>query len=381
MILKHLELFAGIGGFRKALDLLGNDFNLGVKCVGFSEKDPYAVRTYKSNFNTEGETEIGDIVNFTKYEDNIKALPDFDLLTGGFPCQSFSMMGKQLGFDDDRGNLFFNILDILRIKQPRYVLLENVKNLKTHDNSHTFNEIIKKLRDLGYHISADIFNSNNFALAQKRNRVFIFASKDAMPFGFDFSEPYIKSVFKPLNGETSIIRHKNVLDVLSKNVPSKYYLSEKIKPTILADGSKNFISKSEINPLIARPLTATMVKMHRACQDNYYSDNFLNAENPISFSKQFFTKEELRHQKIRKITPEEAFALQGFDNVFYQNAVNAGLSDHQLYKQAGNAVSVNTVYAILYYLFIHKQLLDSSNYAANKQKTLVTSRYGLTLSF
>jgi DNA (cytosine-5)-methyltransferase 1 len=172
-----------------------------------------------------------------------------------------------------------------------------------------------------------------------------------------------------------------VLDVLSKNVPSKYYLSEKIKPTILADGSKNFISKSEINPLIARPLTATMVKMHRACQDNYYSDNFLNAENPISFSKQFFTKEELRHQKIRKITPEEAFALQGFDNVFYQNAVNAGLSDHQLYKQAGNAVSVNTVYAILYYLFIHKQLLDSSNYAANKQKTLVTSRYGLTLSF
>ena len=213
---------------------------------------------------------------------------------------------------------------------------------------------------MGYkreNIFYDVFNSNDFGLAQTRNRVFIFASRDPIPLGFNFSKTYIKTTFKPLNGETSILRQKTVLDVLSKEVPSKYYLSDRIKPTILSNGSKNFQSKSEINQLIARPLTATMVKMHRACQDNYYSDEFLLSDNPIKFEKEIFSKKELESHKIRKLTPEEAFALQGFGRDFYLNAINAGVSNHQMYKQAGNAVSVNTVYAILHYLIIQNEIL------------------------
>lgn len=149
---------------------------------------------------------------------------------------------------------------------------------------------------------------------------------------------------------------ESVLDILEKQVDSKYYLSDTLKPTILADGSKNFKSKSEINKLIARPLTATMVKMHRACQDNYFSDEFINSPNPIQYLKQTFSKDELAKHHIRKLTPNEAFALQGFPRDFIHNARQAGVSNHQLYKQAGNAVSVNTVYAILHYLFITQNL-------------------------
>jgi len=144
--------------------------------------------------------------------------------------------------------------------------------------------------------------------------------------------------------------------VLARQVKPKYYLSERIKPTLLSDGSKNFISKSEINQIIARPLTATMHKMHRACQDNYYSDGFIQAENPIAYLDIKFSKEELALQPIRKLTPQEAFALQGFPESFVSNAQSKGVCDGALYKQAGNAVSVNVIYAIIYYLFIHNKL-------------------------
>ena len=116
------------------------------------------------------------------------------------------------------------------------------------------------------------------------------------------------------------------------------------------------MSKSEINQIIARPLTATMHKMHRACQDNYYSDGFIQSNDPMQYLNLTFTKEELAKQPIRKLTPHEAFALQGFDSNFVDNAQKAKVCDGALYKQAGNAVSVNVIYAVLYYLFIHLKL-------------------------
>jgi DNA (cytosine-5)-methyltransferase 1 len=358
-MLNHLELFAGIGGFRQAIELLGKDFSIKNNCVGFSEIDPYATKTYKANFNTENEVEIGDIVKFTSDKKNIEALKDFNILTGGFPCQSFSMMGQKKGFEDKRGDVFYRITDILNIKKPPFVLLENVKNLKTHDNGNTFKEIIRALKECGYpYVYFDIFNTSNFNLAQTRNRVFIFASRIELPFPFHFSQTAVINSFSPLNGQCSILRQKNVLDILDKEVETKYYLSERLKPTILSNGSKTFISNSEINQLIARPLTATMVKMHRACQDNYYSDEFLMSENPLNYKTNSFTKQELATHNIRKLTPKEAFNLQGFNEVFYQNAQNAGISNHQLYKQAGNAVSVNTVYAILHYLIVKNKILE-----------------------
>ena len=355
--MKHLELFAGIGGFRHALNLLGKDCGFPVECVGFSEIDTYASKTYQANYDTAGEIVMGDIVQFTSDETNIRALPDFDILTGGFPCQSFSMMGKQYGFKDVRGNVFFQIMDILRVKHPRFILLENVKNLKLHDRGNTFKVILASIKEAGYpYIYCDVFNTNNFGLAQTRNRVYIFASSVELPDNFRFDERSIKASFDKMSGETSLMMQESVLDILEKQVDSKYYLSDTLKPTILADGSKNFRSRSEINKLIARPLTATMVKMHRACQDNYFSEEFINSPDPVRYLDQTFSKEELARHHIRKLTPSEAFALQCFPRDFIHKAQQAGVSNHQLYKQAGNAVSVNTVYAILHYLFITQNL-------------------------
>ena len=359
--MKHIELFAGIGGFRKAMENLEQDFPITFECQGFSEIDSNAIKTYKANYNTENEVEMGDIVDFNSDMSRYDSL-EFELLTGGFPCQAFSMMGKQKGFEDNRGTMFFQIEKILKKKRPVFVVLENVKNLMTHDKGATFKEIKKRLESLGYDVYYDIFNTMDYKLAQKRSRLIIFATTKKMSESFNFSSTNVNRVFlENIGNFTSLLKQKNVLDVLSKKVEAKYYLSEKIKPTLLADGSRNFVSKSEINQIIARPLTATMHKMHRACQDNYYSDGFIYATDPIKYLEQTFSKKELATQPIRKLTPHEAFALQGFDHIFVDNAQRAKVCDGALYKQAGNAVSVNVIYAVLYYLFIDQNLKSNEN--------------------
>lgn len=351
--MRHIELFAGIGGFRQAMVGIQNDFGVPFDCLAFSEIDANASKTYKANFSTFKEIEMGDIVAFNEEMSQYDTL-DFELLTGGFPCQSFSMMGKKLGFNDHRGTMFFEIEKILERKRPRFVLLENVKNLATHDKGRTLKEIIGRLESLGYSVSYDIFNTADFKLAQKRNRCIIFATTENLPEDFQFNAASIKKLFDDNCRQfKSLSFQDSVLDVLATTVPQKYYLSERIKPTLLADGSKNFVSKSEINQIIARPLTATMHKMHRACQDNYYSDGFIHASDPIAYLETQYSKDELAKQAIRKLTPEEAFALQGFPTSFVTNARQHKVSDGALYKQAGNAVSVNVIYAVLYYIFVH----------------------------
>lgn len=351
--MRHLELFAGIGGFRRAMDLLTQDNIMDFSCVGYSEIDAKATTTYCANYHPDinNEVAMGDIVAFTSEITNIEGLPHFDLLTGGFPCQTFSMMGKQEGFNEDRGQMFFRIIDILQVRMPRYVLLENVKNLKSHDKGRTFARIQEELERLGYKAFSGIFNTAKFHLPQTRNRVIIFATTEPLPNDFEqqFTCENIAACYDQVLEGLSTLHYQTVNDILSVEVPQKYFLSERIKPTLLADGSANFKSKSDINMSIARPLTATMHKMHRACQDNYYSQDFIESHgmvNPVTT----MTKEELAELPIRKLTPEEAFMLQGFPAGFATSGRNAGVADGSLYKQAGNAVSVNTIYAILYYL-------------------------------
>lgn len=356
----HLELFAGIGGFRRAMDLLAQDDIMPFRTIGYSEIDAKALITYRRNYHPEinGEFFLGDINDFVADVNNIQNLPDFEILTAGFPCQSFSMMGNQLGFEDeDRGQLFFRITDILRVKRPRNVLLENVKNLYTHDKGRTFERIIYELNLLGYNVISNIFDTQDYHLPQKRRRVLIFATTNPLPNNAqnDFTPQNVKLLFDLHYENLSVSHYETVANILSREVNSKYFLSEKLKPTILADGSANFKSKSDINQIIARPLTASMHKMHRACQDNYYSQDFIESNgeiNPVATS----TKEELAKLPIRKLTPEEAFMLQGFPNQFAIVARNAGVSDGALYKQAGNAVSVNTIYAVLFYLITNQIL-------------------------
>lgn len=351
--MNHVELFAGVGGFRKAMDLITQDLGFLIQTVAYSEIDKNAITTYNANYNTINEVAIGDIVRFVKNTKAMKALPRYELLSGGFPCQTFSMMGSQEGFEEERGQMFFRIMDMINARHPRYVLLENVKNLMKHDGGNTIAVIKRELENAGYIVKMDVFNSNDFGLPQKRNRTIIFARRRYLG-KFEFSSDKVRDTFAGIERERcSLNFYDSTLDILDRNVDVKYYLSEKIKPTILSDGSAGFKSKSEIDQLIARPLTATMNKMHRACQDNYYSNLFIQS-NGIERPSDRMTKAQLAEIPIRKLTPKEAFMLQGFPNDFAEHARVAKVSDGAMYKQAGNAVSVNTIYAVLYYLITNR---------------------------
>ena len=327
--------------------LLTQDGGPQFNCVGYSEIDAAASRTYRANFDVANEIEIGDIASFVEDEERMDALRPFNLLTGGFPCQSFSMMGAQRGFEDTRGTLFFSMARLIEHRRPTYLLLENVKNLKTHDGGNTYRVIEQTLRDMGYEVQSDIFNTANYGLAQTRNRIYIFATRHRIPRGFQFTEECVRAHFNRIPN-TSLLHQISTTDILQIDVPEKYYLSDKLKRTILANGSGGFVARSEIDLDVARPLCATMAKMHRACQDNYFSARFIGSHGRRRYVEGVAGA---GRERIRRLLPEEAFALQGFDPAFVANSrVQFGTADCSLYKQAGNAVSVNVVYGILSYL-------------------------------
>lgn len=198
---KFIDLFAGIGGIRLGFEKYGNE------CVFSSEWDKYAQRVYELNF---GEKPFGDI-NDIKPEE----IPDHNILLGGFPCQAFSIAGKQLGFADTRGTLFFNIEKILEAKRPYAFLLENVKRLTTHDGQRTFSVIKDKLRALGYHIHYKVLNTLDYGLPQRRERIYIVGFQEDIEFKFP----------KPANKMTPL---EEIL-LPNKEVPDNYFVSEEIR--------------------------------------------------------------------------------------------------------------------------------------------------------
>jgi len=341
-MIKIFDLFAGIGGFRIAAEKVFKN-KINIKTAGWSEIDKYCQLSYNSNFTNNDNYFIDDIKKITSKNNNfcnstnyssikkkkfIKGnLPSFDLLFAGFPCQSFSSMGKQKGFEDERGALFFDIAAILHSIKPKYFILENVKRLLTIDNKKTFRTIISILQNENYDVSWWLLDSKDYGVPQTRRRIFIYGSLKKNKSNFPIDPPKISK---------KVTTTKSILE---KNVDTKYILSKKILKTILKDGSGGYYSKSEIDLEIARPLTRTMVKMHRAHQDNYYSNKFINNEKKLKW--------------IRKLTPREALRLQGFPDKFYKIAKKNDVSDTQLYMQAGNSVTVNVVEAILNHLIDH----------------------------
>lgn len=295
--MRVLSLFSGIGGLDAGFEKAG--FNI----VWANDFDKYAVETYKANY--EHDIVLGDI-----NEIPLDTLPAFDILIGGFPCQPFSMMGSERGFEDTRGTLFFRIAEIVKHqidnnKKPKALILENVRTLKTHDKGRTFKTIKRVLEDdLGYTVFSDILNTANFGIPQTRNRMYIvcFANEEV-----EFKFP------------DEVKLELTLQDLLENDVEEKYYLSDKILPTILSNGTGGYQAKSEIDLKVARPLCATMGKMHRACQDNYVTQN----------------------GRVRKLTPRECARLQGFDDSFV-----IPVSNGQAYKQFGNAVTVNVAEAV-----------------------------------
>lgn len=293
--MKVASLFCGCGG----LDL--GFVNAGYEIVWANDIDKYAVKSYNSNF---AHPAICEDLN----EIDLNTIPAHDVLIGGFPCQPFSMMGKEKGFYDERGTLIFRVCEIIenqksRGHQPRIVVLENVRNLMTHDKGRTFQRIKTILEELGYTVFSAKLNSADYGVPQTRNRVFLVCFLDEVEYSF----PPIQELECTLQ------------DVLESDVDDKYFLSDRIIGTILSNGTGGYYARSEVDLPIARPLTATMAKMHRACQDNYVTQN----------------------GRLRRLTPRECARLQGFPDSY-----DIVVSDAQAYKQFGNAVTVNVAYAV-----------------------------------
>lgn len=294
--MKVISLFAGIGGLDTGF------IENGYEVVWANDIDKYAAQTYQANYSSP--IILGDL-----NEINLDEIPSADIVIGGFPCQPFSSMGELKGFEDTRGTLFFRIVELIqnqieRGHKPKALVLENVRNLKHHDKGKTFKVIKKTLMDLGYKVYEQVLNSSDYGVPQTRNRTFIVCFSNSET---EFSYPEKTDLTLTLQ------------DVLEHDVDKKYFLSDRILPTILSNGTGGYKAKSEIDLKIARPLCATMAKMHRACQDNYVTQN----------------------GRVRRLTPRECARLQGFSDDFI-----IPVSDTQAYKQFGNAVTANVSRAV-----------------------------------
>lgn len=287
-----IDLFAGIGGFHQAASALGG------KCIFASEIDVEAKKAYYANYGLMPE---GDITKISANQ-----IPDHDVLFAGFPCQPFSIIGNRLGFDDIRGTLFFEIARILEEKRPKLFILENVKQLSRHDHGNTLKTILKTLKELGYFIHWSVLNALDFGLPQKRERTIIVGFRDVdVPFSFPTSQGAgkLEDVLEP-----------------DEQVDDKFFASERIVKKRLEKHSSVFFPgiwhENKSGSITSYPYSCAL---RAGASYNYLLVN-----------------------GIRRLTPREMLRLQGFPDSF-QIVCN----DSQTRKQAGNAVPVNVIKAVL----------------------------------
>jgi len=324
------ELFAGYGGGSFGLKKAGISHDI----VGFSEIDKFAIKCFKQNH--------GEIYNFGDIKQiNPYTIPDFDILTGGFPCQSFSKAGNLKGELDPRGTLFYDIIRIAEVKQPKYILLENVKGLTSKKFKDTFAKILSELDRIGYYVYWDVLNTKDYGIPQNRERVwFVCIRKDLGQLLFKF----------PKKEELNMV----LADILEDNADEKYYLSESnIKQLINNSERRSKPVKNRLNRDIATTLTSRNPSKSLGDANlithplgySKYIDKRVYGIDGISPAINIKEKYKiLQNNKIRKLTPKECFRLMGFLN----DEINLdGLSDTQKYKLAGNGWDINLVAKIL----------------------------------
>lgn len=403
MSIKYLDMYSGIGGFRSALDEVG-----GFECVGYCEIDKFAKQAYETLYDTKGEMYFEDARNICPDD-----LPDIDLICAGFPCQSFSLAGKQRGFDDTRGTLFFEVARVAAAKRPALLYLENVQNLLSHDKGWTFETILEVLDDIGYDVSWTVLNSANFGVPQSRNRVFITGFLRGRCAGeiFAFSQANPKTLKQRLPGrEGNRVYDSNGLAITLTSSAGGfggrtglYILPIKSKTkigyqfahsgdSINTAYANNNTRRGRVGEGIAHTETTTatlavylidmnpnpklteLVRCITARQDSGISNRpgehsavlvivkEVSAEeiseiNGIEYLPESIDKkagliiliDKENHQYIgyiRKLTPRECWRLQGFTEEQFNKVKAIGMSDSQLYKMAGNAVTVPAVFAI-----------------------------------
>ncbi len=312
---KFIDLFAGIGGFRIAMQSLGGT------CVFSSEWDKEAQKTYKANF---GETPFGDLtLDITKSHVPV----EFDILCAGFPCQAFSIAGKRGGFNDTRGTLFFDVAEIIQAKQPKALFLENVKGLRSHDKGKTLETILNVLRnDLGYYVpDPEVVNARNFGVPQNRERLYIIGIRgDLNISNFDYPSPEDQSAI--------------FSDVKEKSVPpTKYYLSTQYLQTLVNHKARHESKGNGFGyEIIADDGVANAIVVGGMGRErNLVIDNRITDFTPTTHIKGVVNR-----QGIRKMTPREWARLQGFPDSYI-----IPVADASAYKQFGNSVAVPAIRA------------------------------------
>lgn len=378
--MKFLDLFAGIGGFRLGMESAGHE------CVGFCEIDKYARASYKAIHNTEGEIELHDITRVT--DESIRRFGSVDIICGGFPCQAFSIAGNRRGFEDTRGTLFFEIARFASILKPRYLFLENVKGLLNHDRGNTFEVILSALDELGYDVEWQVLNSKNFGVPQNRERVFIIghlrrgSRRKVFPLSGDGAaitceQPKINKVGnirkkgKSQSGDVvsidslaptlcSTTTQKDPLKVLIENEIKQFgilqpnynqsgvvYDTDGISPTIRAYQGGGLEPKIRVKEATSKGYAEAEIgdsvnlshpnsKTRRGRVGKQVANTLLTGESQGVVEPDF---------RIRKLTPRECWRLQGFPDWAFDKAQEVN-SNSQLYKQAGNSVTVNVIAAI-----------------------------------
>jgi DNA (cytosine-5)-methyltransferase 1 len=363
-------MFSGIGAIEYALKRL----NLETDIQFASDIDDFVKKSYFANYEIAESNWFNDVrdINGAKFKGKI------DLLVGGSPCQSFSMVGKRRGFDDTRGTLFYEFARVIKECQPNVFIFENVKGLVNHDGGNTFETIKATFDELDYKYFYQVLNAKNYGIPQHRERIFVIGFKDKnVEFSFpesidleykmqDFLEDFTESKYylkekgvkfvtssknrnkryTQINGDIALCQKANqqfnwhgdfvfepaenefdqfIFDV--NNVEEKYYLSDKVREYVLNSGTKSFKTSIKTDLEVARPLLQSMHKMHRAGVDNYVTHT----------------------GKIRKLTPKECLRLMGFRDDFKQV-----VSDTQMYRQAGNSIVVDVLIALLKQMDITK---------------------------
>lgn len=403
MSIKYLDMYSGVGGFRSALDEVG-----GFECVGYCEIDKFAKQAYETLYDTKGEMYFEDARNICPDD-----LPDIDLICAGFPCQSFSLAGKQRGFDDTRGTLFFEVARVAAAKRPALLYLENVQNLLSHDKGWTFETILEVLDDIGYDVSWTVLNSANFGVPQSRNRVFITGFLRGRCAGeiFAFSQANPKTLKQRLPGrEGNRVYDSNglaitltssaggfggrtglyILPIKSKtkigyqfahsgDSINTAYANNNTRRGRVGEGIAHTETTTatlavyliDMNPSpqlteLARCITArqdsgisnrkgehsaVLVIVKEIMPDEIKELNGIKAEesNTDKTAGVIILSAEEDNQYIayiRKLTPKECWRLQGFTDEQFNKVKAIGMSDSQLYKMAGNAVTVPAVFAI-----------------------------------
>lgn len=358
-------MFSGIGAIEYAFKRL----NLNTKIKFACDNDRFVKQSYFANYEIENDNWYTDVHDI----DGAKYLGEIDLLVGGSPCQSFSMVGKRRGFEDTRGTLFYEFARVVKESQPKVFIYENVKGLVNHDGGNTFDIIKATFDELGYRYFYQVLNAKDYGMPQHRERIFVIGFKDqSVDFTFpepinleytmqDFLEDFIDSKYylketgvkfvtssknrlkryTQINGDIALCQKANqqfnwhgdfvfelqaekefdefIFDV--NQVEEKYYLSDKVRDYVLNTGTKNFRTTIKTDLEVARPLLQSMHKMHRAGVDNYVTHN---------------------KGRIRKLTPKECLRLMGFRDDFEQV-----VSDTQMYRQAGNSIVVDVLIALL----------------------------------